>query len=146
MGDTLERCPTFPQMMATQLKKEVWHVPSRAAGPCHPHEAQIANSICPLLISNIARVCLLNILEEAQLTDVAYWIIWVIRPLHFVGVPKVSHLLPAMCYSKVRGARGHLGNCGDGPGIYGPCFICEHIIHVVKFQVYQDFWSVNEAC
>jgi len=28
----------------------------------------------------------------------------------------------------------------------GPGFICEHIIHAVKFQVYQDFWSFNEAC
>src|SRR5882724_3197760 len=90
--------------------------------PRYVFEVQIANSICPLLISNIGRVCLLNILEEAHPTNVAYWFIWVIRPLHFIGIPKVSHLLSAMCYSKVRGARGHLGNCGDDPGIYVPWF------------------------
>ena len=93
-------------------------------------------------------MCLLNILEEAKPTDVAYWFIWVIRPLHFVGVPKVSHLLPAMCYSKVRlGGREDIWATVEMVlEFMVPGFICEHIIHAVKFQVYRDFWSVNEAC
>src|SRR5882672_4584631 len=66
----------------------------------------------------------LTIIEEERLTDVGYQFIWVIRPLHIVGIPKVScgiksMFLPAMRYSKVRGTRRHLGDWGDGPGIYG---------------------------
>src|SRR5882724_8205268 len=114
--------------------------------PQYVFEAQIANSICPLIISNISRVCLLNILEEPQPTNVAYGFIWVIRPLHFVGVRKVSHLLPAIPYASLGGREAIWATVEMILEFMVPGFICEHIIHAVNFQVYRDLWSVNEAC
>jgi hypothetical protein len=64
-------------------------------------------------------------IKTAQLMDVGSGIIWVIRPLHILSIPKVSigiksMLLPAMSYNKViRGVRRHVGDGGNGRGIYG---------------------------
>src|SRR5882724_563784 len=99
-------------------------------------EAQIANSICPLLISNISRVCLLNILKEAQLTDVAYWIIWVIRPLHFISVPRFPIYSQPCATVRLGGQEAIWATVEMVLEFMGPGFICEHIIHAVKFQVY----------
>jgi hypothetical protein len=72
----------------------------------------------------------LTIIKTAQLTDVGSGIIWVIRPLHILGIPKISvcvesMLLPTMRYSKViRRARRHVGEGANlGRGIYSDWYL-----------------------
>jgi len=72
----------------------------------------------------------LTIIKTARLTDVGSGIIWVIRPLHILGIPKISvcvesMLLPTMSYSKViRWARRHAGEGANlGRGIYGDWYL-----------------------
>ena len=56
--------------------------------------------------------------------DVGSGIVWVIRPLHILSFPKVSvsiesMFLSAMSYGKIiRGVRRHVGDGGNGRGIY----------------------------
>jgi len=60
----------------------------------------------------------------AQLMDVGSGIVWVIRPLHILSFRKVSISIESMLFSAIsygkiiRGARRHVGDGGNGRGIY----------------------------